>query len=62
MEALRHGIVNGLAAFYDQALEWLAAHAGTIVRTQCARRDVKGLAQARNARPAWADPAARSES
>jgi hypothetical protein len=42
MEALRHGIVNGLAAFYDQALEWLAAHAGTIVRTQCARRYVKG--------------------
>jgi hypothetical protein len=25
MEALRHGIANSLAAFYDQALEWLAA-------------------------------------
>jgi hypothetical protein len=42
MQALRHRIVNSLAAFYDQALEWLAAYAGTIARTQCARRDVKG--------------------
>jgi hypothetical protein len=25
IEALRHGIVNRLAAFYDHALEWLAA-------------------------------------
>jgi hypothetical protein len=46
MEAFRNGIVNGVAAFYDQALEWLAAHAGTRAQTQCARRYVKGLAQA----------------
>jgi len=37
-------------------------HAGTIARTQCARRDVKGLAQPRNAQPAKTDPASRSES
>jgi hypothetical protein len=42
MEAFRNGIVNGVAAFYDQALEWLAAHAGTRAQTQCARRYVKG--------------------